>query len=142
MWFLLESDRGSVNAGVFVLNLVFVFGLLVSPAAVRVVDGDTFDAGGVRYRLAGIDAPETSGAHCLAERRLGGLAAREVARLLASAGQVELIPTGAVQPATARYRRARVIASVSIDGRDLGDHLIAEGLARRWPARPGWCARR
>ena len=47
----------------FALLLPAVLGLRVEGAPdlegpVRVVDGDTFDVGGVRVRLHGVDAPE------------------------------------------------------------------------------------
>lgn len=35
----------------------------LSCSSVRVIDGDTFDCGGIRIRMQGIDAPEMPG-HC------------------------------------------------------------------------------
>jgi micrococcal nuclease len=105
-----------------------------------VVDGDTFDAGGARYRIADLDAPEPRG-RCPAERALGRLATARLAALLASGPVV--VEVVEVQPATRRYRE-RLVARVWVDtpegGRvDVAAALVDEGLAR-WEAAPGgWC---
>lgn len=106
---------------------------------VRVVDGDTFDAGGERYRAIGYDTPEIGRfARCPAEDALGRRASARAAALIASARRIE-----AVRPAW-RWRRdqhGRRLAEIRLDGRDIGAILIAEGLARpyRRGARPDWC---
>lgn len=105
---------------------------------IRVVDGDTLDFGGVRYRVAALDAPSPQ-ARCPAERERAAAATAEVERLVRTARRVEAFPTGVVQPATQRYRRPRTIARIEIDGRDLTEHMIARGLGRRWPNGESWC---
>jgi len=104
---------------------------------IRVIDGDTIEdrAASVTYRIVNIDTPETGArAQCAAERALGASATQRTRALIAGADRVETRPTGR----TDRYGRA--IAFVLIDGRDLGETLIAEGLARPWRGRrEPWC---
>lgn len=104
---------------------------------IRVIDGDTFEdtADNITYRIENIDTPETgSRARCAAERDLGNRATRAARTLIANAGNLEIHPTGRID----RYDRA--IALVVVDGRDFGQTLIAEGLARPWRGRrEPWC---
>ncbi|HET9231448.1 MAG TPA: thermonuclease family protein [Vitreimonas sp.] len=103
----------------------------------RIIDGDTLEDLGadITYRIVNIDTPETGPrARCQAERDLGNRATQHARTLISSAGAVELRPTGRID----RYGRA--IAFVLIDGRDLGETLIADGLARPWRGRrEPWC---
>jgi endonuclease YncB( thermonuclease family) len=103
----------------------------------RVIDGDTLEdmAADVTYRIVNIDTPETGPrARCPAERALGDRATQQARGLIAAAGNVELRPTGRID------RYGRTIAFVLIDGRDLGETLIANGLARPWRGRrEPWC---
>ncbi|MBV1695924.1 MAG: hypothetical protein KGP27_15800 [Hyphomicrobiales bacterium] len=57
---------------------------VLSAATIAVVDADTIEQHGVRWRIAGIDAPEIHSAKCAEERRRGILAA---ARLIALIGE-------------------------------------------------------
>lgn len=104
---------------------------------VRVIDGDTLEdlRTEITYRIVNIDTPETgSRAQCEAERTLGNRATQTVRTLISQTSQLELRPTGR----TDRY--GRTIAFVLIDGRDMGETLIAEGLARPWRGRrEPWC---
>jgi micrococcal nuclease len=102
-------------------------------AAVRVIDGDTFDYGGERIRIADIDTPEVRG-RCPEERAQAARATRRLSALLAS-GPFELVRNGRDQD---RYgRKLRVVVR---DGRSIGDMLVAEGLARTWTGRrEPWC---
>lgn len=94
-------------------------------------DGDTLWLAGEKVRLAGIDAPELAG-RCPAET---ALAIRARNRLIA------LLSTG--EPSLVRHgsdRYGRTLADVGVDGRDAGEALVAEGLARRWTGRrEPWC---
>lgn len=103
----------------------------------RVIDGDTVEDMGadITYRLVNIDTPETGPrARCAAERTLGDRATRQARTLISAADTVELRPTGRID------RYGRTIAFVLIDGRDLGETLIADGLARPWRGRrEPWC---
>ncbi len=103
----------------------------------RVIDGDTLEdlRSDITYRVVNIDTPETgSRARCEAERELGNRATRQARALIGAATDLELRPTGRID------RYGRTIAFVVIDGRDLGETLIAEGLARPWRGRrEPWC---
>jgi endonuclease YncB( thermonuclease family) len=103
----------------------------------RVIDGDTLEdmRADITYRLVNIDTPETgSRARCAAERDLGNRATEAVRTLISAARQLELRPTGRID------RYGRTIAFVLIDGRDMGETLIADGLARPWRGRrEPWC---
>jgi len=102
-----------------------------------VVDGDTFRMGGVRIRLADIDAPETHPPRCPEEARLGAAATRRLQALL-NQGPVTLERAGRD---TDRY--GRKLRIVTRGGVSLGDRLVDEGLARRWEGRRlPWCRAR
>jgi endonuclease YncB( thermonuclease family) len=99
-----------------------------------VVDGDTFYLNGAKVRIADIDAPETHDYHCRSELELGERAARELQALLNS---------GAVTMTHIDRDRdvyGRLLRNVSVNGRDVGETLIADGVARwyRGGRRP-WC---
>jgi len=125
-----------------------VVGLTLSTAIVQyqavphVVDGDTLDWGWrivierARYRIAGVDAPETRGAKCAEERSLGKVAAHRL-RSLVAGGDVSL------RVEAAHEKWGRQIASVSRGGTDVSETLIGEGLAHPYSGkgeRGGWCA--
>ncbi len=120
--------------------------VLPGPVVARVlavVDGDTLvvrariwlgQALDTKVRLAGVDAPELNG-RCEAERRRAA-AARSLVRELVAGGEVVLkdIQFG-------KYA-GRVVARVETPaGRDLGQALLAAGLARpyRGGRRESWC---
>ncbi len=100
-----------------------------------VVDGDTFWMSGAKIRIADIDTPETHPARCPQEAALGKAATVRLHALLNS-GEVSLHTIGRD---TDRY--GRLLRTVSVDGRGVGDTLIAEGLARAYEGgrRAGWC---
>jgi micrococcal nuclease len=100
-----------------------------------VIDGDTVVHGGVRIRLADIDAPETRSARCAHEAELGRRAAHRLRDLL-NDGTFTLVPV-AGRDEDVHGRKLRVIER---SGRSIGEALVAEGLARRWDgARRPWC---
>lgn len=107
------------------------------PAEVRVIDGDTIQIKRERIRLVGIDAPEIKGA-CAAEVDTAFKAKHRLAQLIAD--------SNVVLERTGRDKYQRTLAHVSVDGIDLGDALMSEGLARKWEKKwsPGlddvWCA--
>jgi micrococcal nuclease len=143
--------RGSCNEGMQVMNLNFAVVLMVAlgvfaqPAfaiekcgsgkrVTCVVDGDTFWLNGEKIRVQGYDTPETTTNICGGNRevRLGHKASDRLTQLLNSGG-VSLQRNG-------KDRYGRTLADVSVDGVDVGDTLIAEGLARSWPdGREFWC---
>ena len=98
-----------------------------------VIDGDTFGIGGRHIRIAGIDAPETHPPRCLEEARLGLAATAKLKELLAN-GTVTLNGSGHDQ-------YGRELRSVQVGGQDVGEAMIAAGLARSYSGgrRGGWC---
>jgi micrococcal nuclease len=117
------------------LGLIFALAAL---ASTTVTDGDSLRIDGRPHRLANIDAPELRHAQCDAERRLAMVAKRRLAELLAS-GTVA-ITVG--DPVTGRTfdKYNRILATITVDGHDVGQTLIAEGLARPWEGkRRSWC---
>ncbi len=109
--------------------------LLYALVAFIVVDGDTIKAPyGVTYRLLGFDTPETHFAKCDAERELG-LAAKDRLEELLATGEVRVIESGK------RDKYGRTLAALTVNGRDVGDILIGESLARPYKGghRDSWC---
>jgi micrococcal nuclease len=109
--------------------------LLLAIATYIVVDGDTIKAPyGVTYRLMGYDTPETRFARCDAERELGFAAKDRLEDLLAQ-GEVRVLESGKID------KYGRTLAEVTVNGRDVGDILIDEGLARPYQGgkRASWC---
>lgn len=108
----------------------------ISGAGLHVVDGDTVDFDGRRWRLTGYDTPEIYHAHCPRERHRG---------IVAAARLVALIEAGAVlEPDTGgrRDKYKRGLARLTLGGIDVGGTLIAEGHARAYDGkgkRQGWC---
>ncbi|MYM56553.1 thermonuclease family protein [Thalassovita mangrovi] len=91
---------------------------------VRVVDADTLDVGGVRVRLHGIDAPESS-QRCRTEQKVawdcGAWAAAWADRAFAGKqAECEALDTD---------QYGRVVATCRIDGQDVGEALVSNGVA-------------
>lgn len=127
----------------------------VSGDLIRVVDGDTIDvpcnefAGCVeRIRFKDVDTPETNRTQCPYARQLG-YAAADVLREMLRGKQVSIRRVGFERARSDSKRPPRTLAFVSIDGVDVGEKMIADGLALPW--RPGraakmereqiWCGR-
>lgn len=98
-----------------------------------IVDGDTLWLDGENLRMQGYDTPEPYTAIC------GGAAEVALARR-ASARFRELLNANAFTIVTGGLDNtgARTLATIRIGGRDVGDILIEEGLARRWPDGDEW----
>ena len=92
--------------------------------AIRVIDGDTLDVGGVRVRLHGIDAPEV-GQNCRTATGkswdCGTWASREL-RALYQGAQASC-------EAVDRDKYDRVVATCRVAGHDLGTELVRRGMA-------------
>ena len=107
----------------------------VIPSHLTVVDGDTVNLAGQSIRLVGFDTPETYRAECASERRLGDAATDRLRDLLARASSAQL----AYLPRRDQY--GRDLARLMLDGRDVADIMVGEGLARRYTGghRQSWC---
>jgi endonuclease YncB( thermonuclease family) len=99
-----------------------------------VVDGDTFWTGGIKIRIADIDAPETHPPRCASEAQLGEAATQRLLALL-NEGPFTLATAGRDED-----RYGRKLRIVERNGRSLGAALVSEGLAREWTGhREPWC---
>ena len=99
-----------------------------------VVDGDTIYLEGQKIRIAGIDAPETHDYDCPEELMLGDRATDRLQELL-NGGAVTLTSIDRDEDVYGRKLR-----EVAVDGSDVGDTLISEGLARAYGGgRRSWC---
>jgi endonuclease YncB( thermonuclease family) len=108
---------------------------LVAASSIYVVDGDTIDAKGDRFRLVGFDTPETYRPQCDYELALGRAATSRLRNLLDDVQRVDLV----VLPGRDRYDRG--LARLIVQQVDVADTLVSEGLARRYNGgkRLGWC---
>jgi endonuclease YncB( thermonuclease family) len=93
-----------------------------------VIDGDTLEIHGTRVRLWGIDAPETTQLCRGADSNLyrcGAKAANELDAFVARR------PLSCKPISQDQY--GRTVATCSVDGVDLGEWLVYNGLALDWP---------
>jgi endonuclease YncB( thermonuclease family) len=118
----------------------------ISCASLIVIDGDTIKCDGQNMRLlgdgvpfkSGVDAPEMgSRAKCEAERLLALKAKARLKELLLS-GVPRIEDSGARDRTSSRRPLVDIYLA---DGREVGQILISEGLARRWSPkkRIDWC---
>lgn len=88
-----------------------------------VVDGDTIEIHGKKIRLSGFDTPE-KGARC------GRVNVYQKAAFALS----DFIGSRTVKCSVSDTDRwNRLVATCSVHGTDLGDHMVAEGWGRDWP---------
>lgn len=102
-----------------------------------VVDGDTLWEKGKKLRMLDIDAPETFGAACERERKIGDAAKERLIALMNRGYRIEY--SGNKDRTSDKRDLVHVILN---DGRDAGTVLMKEGLAQAWPNRGNqWCGR-
>lgn len=118
----------------------------VSCASLIVIDGDTIKCDGQNMRLlgggvpfkSGVDAPEMgSRAKCVYERDMALMAKARLKELLL-AGMPRIEDSGARD----RTQSRRPLVNIYLpDGREAGQVLMSEGLAREWRPkhRIDWC---
>lgn len=95
-------------------------------------DADTVWIDGTKLRLENIDTAELNG-KCRYERDLA-VEARDRLVVLLNRGERKVIYSGRID----RYDRPLV--RITVDGVDVGEVLVEEGLARRWTGRRmPWC---
>jgi endonuclease YncB( thermonuclease family) len=119
------------------------------PTTLTVIDGDTIRVGDHTMRLVGFDTPETTRAQCPQERALGERAKERLRQLVASDGiswHLVACACRAGTEGTQACNRGRSCAQAEIKGRNVGEILIEEGLARPFhcgptscPPRQPWC---
>jgi endonuclease YncB( thermonuclease family) len=111
---------------------------------IKVIDGDTFRVDihelpdiigkNIRIRILGIDAPEING-KCAFEKELAIKARDFVQMLLDNADSVVLKNLD-------RGNFFRLLAEVIVDGKNLGELLIAKDLAVRYQGKKSsWCTK-
>lgn len=108
------------------------------------IDGDTLRKGDRRVRIYGIDAPETHKPGCAAEKALGAQA-QDFLRARLASGPVRVIgvkrKTRDGRIVQNRDKYGRDLARVYVQGKNVGDELIAAGLAKPYfgKTKEGWC---
>jgi endonuclease YncB( thermonuclease family) len=112
---------------------------------ITVVDGDTIDARGARFRMIGYDTPEVS----TPLRKVG--AAERALALRAKARVGELLRSGLLDLTEVRCsctdkkiqqgkcNRGRKCGILTVNGENIGKALIAEGLAVEFVCGPTSC---
>jgi endonuclease YncB( thermonuclease family) len=104
----------------------------ISPQQIRVIEGDMIVADGRTVRLSGFVTPDPQGSRCVGERELGVKATRRVRELI-EAGDLDYSPVACSCPTTflgrLMCRATRSCGVLKSHGRDIGEILIAEGLA-------------
>ena len=125
----------------------------VTVRQIRVIDGDTIKVTGEarNVRLVGFNTPEVFSPECSREEALGNRATERLKALLRSAGTIEFERVACSCPpgteGTSECNFGRLCGVLHVDGRDVGEILISEGLATRYicgrtscPPKPGnWC---
>jgi endonuclease YncB( thermonuclease family) len=108
----------------------------IDPNEIWFVDGDTFTIDKARYRIRNLDAPELPPrAGCQLETERGYEARREAKRLIQLAGRAEVRLSGAEDDF------GRPLVTLTLDGQDFAELMIAEGLAAPFTNPPrDWCA--
>ena len=106
-----------------------------------VVDGDTIWLHGEKIRLKDFDTPEPN--PCNSTCQSGGTELEDELADVASARSLELL--NGKDWTIERFgvdstQDKRRLATIRQDGQDVGDILVAKGLARRWPdGARFWC---
>lgn len=114
---------------------------IACPTGVTIVDGDSIAIDGEEIRLTGFDTPEVKHARCDAERELGQRATSRLEELVCRSGEASVaVVMSKRRPGPAHEAHGRPLARIVVDGLDVGEILVAEGLARRRKPRRGWCA--
>jgi micrococcal nuclease len=102
-----------------------------------IVDGDTGWEQGAKWRMLGIDTPETHQAECDNEKIVGYQATDRLRQLMSRGYSLE--GNGEKDRTSDRRDLVRVVLD---DGRDAGQVLVEEGLAQPWPNKGNkWCDR-
>lgn len=127
-------QAGSAMPAVVLVAAVSFSLCTAAPRHSCVVDGDTFWLEGEKIRIADINTPETHHPACKAELWLGKAAARRLVVLLNEG------PFALRSGKRDRDRYGRKLRIVLREGESIGEQLVTESLAERWPGKRGdWC---
>lgn len=141
--------RPAIAAALFLAAIVGA-GAQTITTGIIAIDGDTVIAGGRHVRLVGFDTAERGElAKCDRERDLAARAARRLESIIAGGDiALQLVPCScrASTEGTMLCNHGRACGVLTWRGRDVGELLIAEGLAHPYqcaathcPRRPIWC---
>ena len=120
---------------IVVLALLPVISFADVTGRVKIIDGDTFDVGMTRVRIFGIDAPETDQL-CVTEQGVRWPCGKWVTQQAKEFYQGQ----AAVCENIDLDRYGRVVARCSVDGVDVGQKLVSDGLPFA-PRRAKLCGR-
>ena len=135
------KNVGGVLAGVLAAGTLTVAALgdpssVVNGTAFVLVDGDTLALGHERIRLEGPDTPESYKPRCDAELVVALQAKQKLRELL---GDNEIVIE---RHGVDKYGRTLARLYVGDSDTEIGEQLIASGLAVRWqPGRAAWLER-
>lgn len=133
-----DLPAGMTKADRDILGVVMAMGPEIVPASAPfyIVDGDTFDVLvrpkkrwelPLRIRVKNINTPETRGYKCTREKDLARQAKEfATAELMKPGAEIVLTDLDGFDD------NGRYLAQVQVNGSDLGERMIKEGLARRW----------
>jgi len=120
----------------------------IDASQVQVLDGNTIRIGADRYSLVGFDVPKSYRPKCPQERALSERAATRLSSLIA-VGRLDLRRVPCICPGNLNMPNCSPglqCGTLRVNGRNVGEILIEEGLAKKYqcgptvcPKRPSWC---
>lgn len=95
---------------------------------------DAYKAGTPNIRINGIDTPEKAG-KCDKEKKLALKATNFLKQKIKSAKDIS------IQDISLKDKYGRILATIFIDGKDIADEMVANGLAKRYDGgkKSNWC---
>jgi micrococcal nuclease len=115
---------------------------IIEPRQIHVIDGDTIFVNGKTIHLVGFIAPETREAQCKVERDLGDKAASRLRELVRAGGldySSVMCPCPSATLGKLFCHFIRNCGTLKANGRDVGDILVAEGLAATYSCSKAGC---
>jgi hypothetical protein len=135
-----------VGVALFFMTITWgAFAEAITANDITVVDGDTIDARGQRFRMIGYDTPEvaTPRRKVGPDERAAAKIAKERFTELLKGGSLDLteVPCScsAAKLRNDKCNHGRKCAVLSLDGKNIGDILIAEELAVSYVCSPTKC---